>query len=61
MNSVHASVCGIENCRITRCGYTGEDGVEISVPSKSVTEVVETLLQNEFVKLAGLGTRDTLR
>lgn len=61
MNSVFADVCGIENCRITRCGYTGEDGVEISIPSKHATEIVETLLKNEFVKLAGLGARDTLR
>lgn len=61
MNSSSANVCGVENCRITRCGYTGEDGVEVSIPSENVSQVVESLLNNEFVKLAGLGARDTLR
>lgn len=61
MTSTSANIGGIENCRITRCGYTGEDGVEISIPSEHVSEVVNMLLQNEFVKLAGLGARDTLR
>lgn len=48
-------------CRITRCGYTGEDGVEISVPSSRVVELTEKLLSNPEVKLAGLGARDSLR
>lgn len=61
MNSAIGSVCGIKNCRITRCGYTGEDGVEISIPSRDVEYVVETLLRNEFIELAGLGARNTLR
>lgn len=61
MTSATANVGGVENCRITRCGYTGEDGVEISIPSQNATEIVNMLLQNEFVKLAGLGARDTLR
>lgn len=49
--------------RVTRCGYTGEDGVEISIPSAKVEEVVKALLasKNGDVKLAGLGARDTLR
>jgi aminomethyltransferase len=45
----------------TRCGYTGEDGFEISVTNKYVTSFTESLLKNPDVKLAGLGARDSLR
>ncbi|RWS27932.1 aminomethyltransferase-like isoform X1 [Leptotrombidium deliense] len=57
-----ADVCGTQ-CRITRCGYTGEDGFEISIPNDKVVEVVETLLASteSKVSLAGLGARDSLR
>ncbi|XP_050420429.1 aminomethyltransferase, mitochondrial [Adelges cooleyi] len=61
MNTTTSTVCGVPNCRINRCGYTGEDGFEISVPTDQVTTIAETLLGNESVKLAGLGARDTLR
>lgn len=66
MNSVHTPVFSIPECRVSRCGYTGEDGVEISVPSQRVVELVERLLEQPVpsggrVELAGLGTRDTLR
>lgn len=44
-----------------RCGYTGEDGFEISVPSTNAIDVAKKLLDNEKVKLAGLGARDSLR
>lgn len=61
MNSTIASVAGVKECRITRCGYTGEDGVEISIAADKATVVAQELLKNEAVKLAGLGARDSLR
>ncbi|XP_077575399.1 aminomethyltransferase, mitochondrial [Stigmatopora nigra] len=61
MTSALATVFGIPDCRITRCGYTGEDGVEISVPKSKVVELTERLLAHSEVKLAGLGARDSLR
>ncbi|XP_071204594.1 aminomethyltransferase, mitochondrial isoform X1 [Salvelinus alpinus] len=61
MTSTLATVFGIQGCRVTRCGYTGEDGVEISVPKSGVVALTERLLANSEVKLAGLGARDSLR
>ncbi|XP_056116868.1 aminomethyltransferase, mitochondrial [Rhinichthys klamathensis goyatoka] len=61
MTSVLTTVFGIQGCRVTRCGYTGEDGVEISVPPGDVVSLTEKLLANSEVKLAGLGARDSLR
>eukprot|EP01091_Cochliopodium_minus_P007308 TRINITY_DN17207_c0_g1_i1.p1 TRINITY_DN17207_c0_g1~~TRINITY_DN17207_c0_g1_i1.p1 ORF type:complete len:400 (-),score=137.08 TRINITY_DN17207_c0_g1_i1:73-1272(-) len=49
------------NVYMTRCGYTGEDGFEISVDHKDVEDFSSLLLKNEEVALAGLGARDTLR
>ena len=49
---------------VSRGGYTGEDGFEISVPAEVTVEVAETLLQSagsEKLRLAGLGARDSLR
>ena len=48
-------------CFVTRSGYTGEDGFEISVPAEQAVELAETLLAQPEVKPAGLGARDTLR
>ena len=46
---------------IARGGYTGEDGFEISVPSKHAADFAGMLLEQEEVKLAGLAARDSLR
>ena len=48
-------------CFVTRSGYTGEDGFEISVPADKALELAEALLAQAEVKPAGLGARDTLR
>ncbi|KAJ1569498.1 hypothetical protein HK096_002922 [Nowakowskiella sp. JEL0078] len=46
---------------VSRCGYTGEDGFEISVPHSEIVEFSSRLLTSPHVKLAGLGVRDSLR
>jgi len=48
-------------CFVTRSGYTGEDGFEISVPAERATALAEALLDQPEVQPAGLGARDTLR
>ncbi len=49
------------NCLVSRSGYTGEDGFEISVPASSAENLARQLLANREVKPIGLGARDTLR
>lgn len=53
-------VMGID-CLVSRSGYTGEDGFEISVPSRYAGWMWETLLRNPDLQPAGLGARDSLR
>ena len=53
-------IAGAE-CWISRSGYTGEDGFEISIPNKAAENVTETLLKHKSVELVGLGARDSLR
>jgi aminomethyltransferase len=60
MDAKIVSLHGVE-CYITRSGYTGEDGFEISVPTPAVRAVAESLLAHASVKLIGLGARDSLR
>jgi aminomethyltransferase len=48
-------------CFVTRSGYTGEDGFEISVPAEHAVTLAESLLAQPEVQPAGLGARDTLR
>jgi aminomethyltransferase len=48
-------------CFVTRSGYTGEDGFEISVPAEQAVALAEAVLAQPEVRPAGLGARDTLR
>ncbi len=48
-------------CFLTRSGYTGEDGFEISVPADQAASLARALLAQPEVRPAGLGARDTLR
>ncbi len=48
-------------CFVTRSGYTGEDGFEISVPGEAAETLARRLLAMPEVKPVGLGARDSLR
>lgn len=50
-----------EACFVTRSGYTGEDGFEISIPASGAEAFARELLAAPEVLPAGLGARDTLR
>lgn len=54
------SIAGV-SCLISRSGYTGEDGFEISAPRRDAEKLARTLLQDPAVMLIGLGARDSLR
>jgi aminomethyltransferase len=53
-------VDGID-CFVSRSGYTGEDGFEISVPAEHAEALAQKLLDNSDVLPIGLGARDSLR
>ena len=46
---------------ISRSGYTGEDGYEISVPAIAAAELADAIVANELARPIGLGARDSLR
>lgn len=48
-------------CYVSRSGYTGEDGYEISVPADKADALARLLLANDDVEWVGLGARDSLR
>jgi aminomethyltransferase len=48
-------------CHIARAGYTGEDGVEMSVPAGAAEAIARALLADDRVEAIGLGARDSLR
>ncbi len=49
------------SCLVSRSGYTGEDGFEISIPAESAQVVAQRILDEPEVVPAGLGARDSLR
>ena len=60
MTAKQLVINGID-CFITRSGYTGEDGFEISLLAKDAEELAKLLLSNVEVEWVGLGARDSLR
>ena len=60
MSAITTRFDGID-CHISRSGYTGEDGYEISCKATRVRAIAERLLSEPAVKLIGLGARDSLR
>jgi aminomethyltransferase len=60
MTALSTRFDGIE-CHVSRSGYTGEDGFEISARASRITAIAERLLDAPQVKLIGLNARDSLR
>ena len=60
METTLAEIDGTE-CRISRLGYTGEDGYEISIPEDEVDRISRLMLSHPKCAPAGLGARDSLR
>ena len=60
MNAAAASIAGVD-CFVSRSGYTGEDGFEISVPAARAEDLARRLLAEPEVAPIGLGARDSLR
>jgi aminomethyltransferase len=60
MNFTTVTLAGVE-CYISRSGYTGEDGFEISVPADQAEVLARELLAQPEVLPIGLGARDSLR
>lgn len=60
MQGARLQLAGID-CLVTRSGYTGEDGFEISVPNAQCEALAKALLAAPNVQPIGLGARDSLR
>ncbi len=54
------TILGVD-CIVSRSGYSGEDGYEVSVPADTAVALVRKLLENPDVQPIGLGARDSLR
>ena len=48
-------------CRVCRCGYTGEDGFEIAVDAAAAETLADAIVGGDIARPAGLGARDSLR
>ena len=60
MDCARLMLFGVD-CYVSRSGYTGEDGYEISVPAADAERIWNLLLSDARVKPIGLGARDSLR
>ena len=60
MDAKKVQLVGVE-CYVSRSGYTGEDGYEISVPAAQAEQLAKELLAKSEVEWIGLGARDSLR
>ena len=60
METMLGQIDGVD-CRISRLGYTGEDGYEISIPESEAIRISRLFLAHEDCEPAGLGARDSLR
>ena len=60
MSAADAKIAGAP-CVVTRSGYTGEDGFELSMEAADAARVAEALLREPEVAPIGIGARDTLR
>jgi len=60
MQSVQTTIGGVP-CRVSRLGYTGEDGFELSIPNEHADRISRAILSHDQCLPAGLGARDSLR
>ena len=60
MQFTRVKLLGVD-CFVSRSGYTGEDGFEISVPAADAEKLARALLAEPEVQAIGLGARDSLR
>ncbi len=60
MEAAETTVAGL-SCRVSRSGYTGEDGFELSIDAADGEALARRLLEEPEVAPAGLGARDSLR
>ncbi|MCP5009585.1 MAG: glycine cleavage system aminomethyltransferase GcvT, partial [Aestuariibacter sp.] len=60
MDATSLSIDGAE-CFVSRSGYSGEDGYEISIPNDAAERIARLFLEQPEVEAIGLGARDSLR